>query len=734
MYLKSLTITNYRKFGNDPDNNTIHFVAKGTHELNNPNKTEGDSSADIEKNNSIASATTLIVGKNNSGKTTITKALEKLISDSTDLGGNDFNFQYLNNFLRQYTNPNKTSAIELPYLKFDLTVCINGSMDATVTNLKPFMDISTVLFADTSDLIEIKIGIKYSVKEEEVFRDALDKLITKHNTDRRQAEIEPSDQTISKDYDAVLFRKFVELIDSEKFKCTSYGLNGEATGFRLSNLLELKLISANNNLNSTALSSVFNKIIKTRYKSVNAVSDLDNLMNNIDSINDQLSQKITSAHTASVRGALGEIESTQRFTMSLRSDLNFEKLMKDLITYEYSEHGSSIPESQFGLGYTNLMSIIGEIIHYIEEYPEIEVQSKINIICIEEPETFMHPQMQELFIKHIDDAIKHLLGSSSKKINSQLIITTHSSHILNSKIHSSNSFDNVNYIAINGSESQIVRLDDNAVSSSAIREEDSSMSEKEFKKKRLDDLKFLKTHIKYKVSELFFADAIIFVEGVTEETLLNYYIDQMDGLNKFYITVFNINGAHGKIYYPLIKLLKVPTLVITDLDILRSDEDKTRFRQIKDLTDKDTTNETIKKFNQGSKKLEKITEYFTEDNLHVVFQKDSVETYYATSLEEAFILVNYKNDLLNRVLIKLKPNIYKKIVGEPEDREKLKHASYQIQKKLSGSKSAFANTLLYEFTTKEDSEELPKLPKYIEEGLNWLQKNIEQSYCLRAVE
>ena len=60
----------------------------------------------------------------------------------------------------------------------------------------------------------------------------------------------------------------------------------------------------------------------------------------------------------------------------------------------------------------------------------------------------MHSQMQELFIKHINDAIEYLLMDKQKEINSQLIITTHSSHILNSKIHSGDSFNNISYITI----------------------------------------------------------------------------------------------------------------------------------------------------------------------------------------------------------------------------------------------------------------------------------------------
>jgi len=240
----------------------------------------------------------------------------------------------------------------------------------------------------------------------------------------------------------------------------------------------------------------------------------------------------------------------------------------------------------------------------------------------------------------------------------------------------------------------------------------------------LNDLKFIKKHIKHKVSELFFSDAIIFVEGITEETLLTYYIDNDDALNKYYVSIFNINGAHGLVYHHLIKLLKTPTLIITDLDIKRTQEEKSNFTQIDDLTDKETTNKTISQYNTANDNISNIPSFFEDENLYITFQSQEIESYYATSLEEAYILKNYNNDLLNKVLKKLKPQIYSGIVGEPEDRNHLKDNSYKLQSKLSNSKSDFANELLYQLSIKEDEEEVPDLPEYIETAINWLKEKL----------
>ena len=99
MYLKSLKIKNFRKFGNE--NNLVEFVSQK----------EALSSEEIN----VAKATTLIVGKNNSGKTTITEALVKLIEKKL-FNENDYNFVYINNLLEQYKQDNYDS---LPKFEFE---------------------------------------------------------------------------------------------------------------------------------------------------------------------------------------------------------------------------------------------------------------------------------------------------------------------------------------------------------------------------------------------------------------------------------------------------------------------------------------------------------------------------------------------------------------------------------------------------------------------------------------
>ena len=444
----------------------------------------------------------------------------------------------------------------------------------------------------------------------------------------------------------------------------------------------------------------------------------------LEKINSNLTQNISKNHTDIIKIVLKKLVSMERMEVDLSADITFDKLMKNLIKYEYIDDDINVPEDQFGLGYTNLVMIIASIIEYMEKYPDSSFNSKINLISIEEPETFMHPQMQELFIKNINEAIRFLLSSKDKDVNSQIIVTTHSSHILNSKIHSSNTFNNICYLREEGHNVSVKNLNNSLVMPVAGENEES------------ESFKFLKKHIKYKVSDLFFSEAAIFVEGFSEDIIIPYYIEQREGLNKHFISIFNINGAHGFLYKRLITALGIPVVIITDLDIKRTEEDSNTsekttksYRQITSLKDKKTTNKTIENL-YGTSDLLAIPEHIEQDNLYLAYQ-GNINGYYATSFEEAFILTNFDNVLTNKLLKELRPEIYKNIVGKENKKERPKYEnnkknSYMWQKKLEKSKGEFASRLLYAIVNEENDELLPQLPKYISDGLIWLEEKLKE--------
>ena len=432
-----------------------------------------------------------------------------------------------------------------------------------------------------------------------------------------------------------------------------------------------------------------------------------------------MTANINKHHSDGINSAISKIVTTDIMKVDLSSNITEEKLVRGLLSYAYVEKGMNIPEGQYGLGYTHLVKIVAELIDYMEHYPDEKHNSKINLIAIEEPEAFMHPQMQELFIKNINDALQVLVSSREKKLNSQLFITTHSSHVLNSKIHMSNSLDDICYVYEEGGCACVQNLNSESVMPDTKDEED---------RDRDKDFEFLKKHIKFKVSELFFSDAVILVEGFAEETILPFYLEQESKLNKRYVSIFGINGAHAFLYKNLLERLRIPAVIVTDLDIVRKESDdgekNKEFAQIMDLKGQSTTNRTIKYFNDNSADLSKLGPFIERDNIYVTYQW-IIGKYFPTSFEEAFILTNADNEILNAILKDIKKRTYQQIVeqhGNP-DYEQNKERSYEWQVKLSNAKGEFASKLLYALVT-EPEDKRPKLPKYIEQGLEWLSEKL----------
>lgn len=698
MFLQSLKITNYRKFGET--DNVVSFVS--SHSLEKP----------VNANHAagISQSSTLIIGKNNAGKTTIINALEQLIKKSPkDIKSSDFNTQYLKDCLKTFESArdDNLNNYRFPKIEFEFTISIQDQSAIYINNISEFISLA----APDAPII---IKASYQLKEEQVFLDLL--------TDSLHG------QDISNNINTLC-----EILDDEKIEFELIIENKEGvkvSGFSFSNLFSIDIIRANRQHSEAVLSNVYQKIIKASF-------DLEDKKNSFNKEISKINRAIDGHSTLTskkevLQDVLQAVEGNNHVSMDLVGNVTKDQILSNLIKYVFMDGEDIIPENQFGLGYVNLLNIIGHITHYLDQYEEESHKYKINMLFIEEPEIFMHPQMQEFFIARIDNAINKVLSHNEKlTLKCQVVITTHSSHIVNSKIHSSNSFNNINYITVSDNRSCVVCLND-----SNIMPCESEQS----------DLKFLKTHIKYKVSELFFADAVILVEGMTEESILPYFIDKDEELRKYYISLFRIDGAHSKVYQSLIKLLRIPCLIVTDMDIKRAAREKNQdekddpesngndsvqitkkgYYQISDLTDKETTNTTLSEYWGDSKLSGK--EYYSDANVHVVYQKDAIEGYYATSFEESILLTNFENSYLLDVLKGTMPHIYDTIQRRIEDEGRtIKDYSYEIQSRLGDSsrKSKFSSKLLYTLIVNDKNN--IKLPKYIKDGFQWLKGYLDTS-------
>ena len=130
--------------------------------------------------------------------------------------------------------------------------------------------------------------------------------------------------------------------------------------------------------------------------------------------------------------------------ISIESSISEKNLLTDN-TSLYYKHGdgdsSSLPETYNGLGYLNLIGILFEIETKLQEL--YEQPADINILYIEEPEAHTHPQLQYIFIRNIKNHINSHRNKLNKEKNKylQIIITSHSSHIV-----SECNFDDIIYL------------------------------------------------------------------------------------------------------------------------------------------------------------------------------------------------------------------------------------------------------------------------------------------------
>ena len=89
-----------------------------------------------------------------------------------------------------------------------------------------------------------------------------------------------------------------------------------------------------------------------------------------------------------------------------------------------------LPEYSIGLGYQNLQSLSYQLVSFkaARLNPEKGAPAPVHLVMIEEPEAHLHVQVQRIFPGKAHKLISPN-GSNESGLKSQLIISTHSSHL-----------------------------------------------------------------------------------------------------------------------------------------------------------------------------------------------------------------------------------------------------------------------------------------------------------------
>ena len=404
------------------------------------------------------------------------------------------------------------------------------------------------------------------------------------------------------------------------------------------------------------------------------------------------------------------------------------------VTYKQGEH--DLPEHYNGLGYMNLISMIFEIevlINHLKKEAD-QTPAPINLLFIEEPEAHTHPQMQYVFIKNIKD----LLNDSREKpggtrIHLQSVISTHSSHIV-----AESDFEDIKYL---------FRVAANSVESKNLKSLEQKYSGSP---KDQAHYRFLKQYLTLSRAEVFFADKIIMIEGDTERILLPAMMKKLDQQNSGgddrHLLSQNVSiievGAHSKTFEHFIDFLGVKTLIITDIDSGYIEEDpatdppKREQHKCKpdDAKAQFTTNDSLVHFHgkersnlayfvgldASQKSLKKIGASWEQADGGYVFLAYQTEEngYHARSFEDAFFSSN--QDLLRSKGHEAFQSLTKKWFDTyMEDNDHYEFAGNGV-----GSKPSLAiEILMNSDSTGEEEFSNWSIPSYIQEGLIWLRKD-----------
>lgn len=401
--------------------------------------------------------------------------------------------------------------------------------------------------------------------------------------------------------------------------------------------------------------------------------------------------------------------------IAIESSISEKNLLSDNTNLSYRQgEDCSLPETYNGLGYLNLIGILFEIETKIQEF--FEQPADINFLYIEEPEAHTHPQLQYIFIRNIKQHItthrNKLLKDRNKQL--QIIITSHSSHIV-----SECNFDDIIYLKKNGNKVS-------AKSFNSLKEEYGGDKQKGFK--------FVKQYLTINRSELFFADKAICIEGDTERILMPMMMHKVDNkenpegdiipLLSQNISVIEV-GAHSHIFIPLFEFLGIKVLLITDIDAANKN-DNGRYAKSHPKTAKYTSNASIKDFfkdtclDEANNEFEELVEKRSEDkiknNIRIAYQIPETEGgYQASSFEDAFIALN------KDFILKNKEGLCEYGALKDFSNDEIENGDYYIFALNNvKKKSAFASSLLYFDDENGEEDEKWAVPHYIEEGLLWI--------------
>lgn len=340
-----------------------------------------------------------------------------------------------------------------------------------------------------------------------------------------------------------------------------------------------------------------------------------------------IQEKVREVSVESLNEAIDEISKTnggQAGNITIDMDVSEDavnSLLRNITHAKFQTGDYYLSESSQGLGYSNLIYIHLQLVKFKKMIDPLIV----NFFVIEEPESHMHPQMQNVFAQYLFKYYK-------EDGQMQGMLTTHSHEVVRTA--------SIPQLRVLRQMSPFqCKLFDLHKFYDALQED-----------RKL--LEFYDWFYVINFPDIVFADKIILYEGDTERMLIKSVLQssELEVLRNQYVSFVQVGGAYGYNYRSIIDFLDIKSVFITDLDY-----DKDVLTESEILTSR-STNSTINKFansvlSDPSPTVQMLYDWkaksspiIINDTICLAFQ--GIEDGFARTLEEAMLAKRYDMTVL----------------------------------------------------------------------------------------
>lgn len=665
---------------------------------------------------------TVVVGRNNTGKTSFVEIIDKFIGNNTNnrLHAADFSAKQTETLVGSLssTEDKHLTPDTLPTIKLKLKIQYDLEED------KPEALAAITRYITTLDIRCKNMIIECTYKPTDPERACTTLCELKNNSDT--INFDTVIKTIDRHCNYKATYSAYSTVENDQdnpeeqqkqhlFEEVTNNESRDLTIDQVKRIIQTEYIYAQIDLDDTSTDSRHNlsNAFENFYKEI---SEDEDIRQNLDAAVENMQADLTSAYSTFFEQALKSIETITRNThagglnLTVGSELKTGRMINSTTRVRYRDNTTEqvYPESHNGLGYSRLTYTILQILAFKEKRSRRNYDTPINLLLIEEPEAHLHPQMQEVFIRLVDG----ILNSDS-----QLIITTHSSHILSER-----KLESLRYFKRDG-----YRIECKDISLWAKNE--LTLKEKAYNT--------ISNYLQLRISDLFFADCAILIEGAAERILLPKAITMCaEDLNRSHYTIIEVGGAYAQHFIPLLDFIKIPSLIITDIDSVDPDNNNSAT-QTQRGNNQTTANSTLKNI----LKIDKVDELLDlnddektiNDHIRICFQSEK-DAYtltddsrlYARSLEDAVVYANTSLFFKLRSKDHFEETRIQSVLKDAKTQEEIAAKIYTETRKSTFDKTTFAiDCTLLDILT---------IPDYISTGLRWLSSKIQTPAATAASE